>query len=92
MDEENDDDLGNEGSENEGDEEAAKKKEQVKRAPKNAKTKLSMATANEKNNSSLLNFFQKSAQKRSLSSLSNTADLVSSHFLTNRNLKFCAVF
>ncbi len=92
MDDENDDNLDNEGSENEGDEDIAKKKEPIKRAPKNSKTKLSLATANEKNNSSLLNFFQKSAQKRSLNSTSSSTDIITSHFLTNRNLKLCAAF
>ena len=58
----------------------------------NKPTKLANAVAKEKNNSSLLNFFQ--SQKRTLDSSSSSnrkIDANNSHFLMNRKLKFCAL-
>lgn len=61
------------------------------RQPTKAKpAKLAFATANEKNNSSLLNFFQKSQKRPSSSSESYTA--IISKYMNDRSLKFCTNF
>ena len=91
---EGDDDCVVEENENEEDAEEKKpvKKEAKKPAAKNQKSKLDMAVASERNNSSLLNFFQKSAQqKRTVNSANGCVD-VTSHFLLNRKLKVCQAF
>ena len=72
--------------ENTEENEKPKRKAAVK--PKGNK-KLNAAVAREKNNSSLLSFFQK-PQKRNITTV-NSAD-VTSTFLTSRKLKFCTSF
>ncbi len=61
------------------------------RQPTKAKpARLASATANEKNNSSILSFFQKS-QKRA-NTASETSTEIISKFMHTRNLKFCTNF
>lgn len=67
----------------------AKPKRKVAAKPKSNK-RLNAAVANEKNNSSLLTFFTKPAQKRAITTDSNIE--VVSHFLKNRSLKICINF
>ena len=61
--------------------------------PSNKPTKLSMAVAGEKNNSSLLSFFSKTQQKRTVDSSSsgNLTEIVS-HFMLQRKFKVCSAF
>ena len=76
-----------------GGEEVNPKKEAKKptaAASKNAKSKLDVAVANERNNSSILSFFGKSVQQKRPANACSS-DIVS-HFLTNRKLKACKVF
>ncbi len=62
------------------------------RQPTKAKpARLASATANEKNNSSLLSFFQKS-QKRPSTSSGETLTAINSKYMNDRSLKFSTNF
>lgn len=67
------------------------KKEAKKPVRNNKQSKLSVATVGDKNNTSLLNFFQKSSQKRTLATANSSFDIIS-HFLASRKLKICKNF
>lgn len=60
------------------------------RKSKAKQSKLASAVANDKNNKSILNFFQK-PQKRSLASTNSGCDILSG-FLSSRKLKLCKNF
>ena len=84
-----------EAEENEIDEDSkAKTKKPVKKSvgtPKSSRqTKLAFATATDKNNATILNFFQKS-QKRPLNETKSCTE-IASLFLLNRKLKICTHF
>ena len=72
---------------------ASTRKSTRAKKPSNKPTKLSMAVAGEKNNSSLLSFFQKTQQKRTVdsSASSNLTEIVS-HFMLQRKFKVCVTF
>lgn len=94
LDDDGDNDNEEEDAEEESEENAeAKPVVKKSRAPSKAKpAKLAAATANEKNNSSLLSFFQKS-QKRSMSSSTDSVCTeIVSKYMNSRHLKFCANF
>jgi hypothetical protein len=93
------DDENNEYSHDDNDEEAeeneeghkSKPKKEVKKTAAKKPSKLSVAVASEKNNSSLLNFFQKS-QKRTLNEANDSCKEIVSYFFTSRKLKICTSF
>lgn len=61
----------------------------------NTKCKMAIATATDKNNGSLLNFFQKTGQKRNAVNDANDANgnaEIVSNFLLCRKLKSLAIF
>jgi len=81
--EEADDDIIDETEEN--GEEKPKPAKKARQPTKAKPARLASATANEKNNSSILSFFQKSAQKRT-----NTNEISSeiiSKFMNTRNIR-----
>ena len=90
-----------EDDENEEDLEDGEKKSKVKKeskkppAKQQTKSKLDIKVANEKNNNSLLNFFQKTTQQKRTHTLANGStcipDIVS-HFMISRKLKICKQF
>ena len=67
------------------------KKETKKPTKQNKQTKLSAAVASDKNNSSLLSFFQKS-QKRPLPVNDSSSCPIIANFLVSRKLKLCKSF
>lgn len=83
------DDNDEEVEENEEGQKSKPKKEVKKPAKK--PSKLAAAVASDKNNSSLLNFFQKS-QKRTINEANELCKEIASHFLINRKLKICTKF
>lgn len=91
------DDVDNNEDEVEEDVDETEENEVVKpakktRQPTKAKTaKLASATAKEKNNSSLLSFFQK-PQKRAINSSTDVCAEIVSKFMNSRNIKFCTSF
>jgi hypothetical protein len=66
------------------------KKEASKTKPAKPKPskKHAAAVLNEKNNSTILNFFQK-PQKRTITTANSTITDITSQFFVNKNLKFC---
>ena len=90
FDDEDDDAIAEVVEDGEENEEKPKATKKETKKPIKQKTKLQLATAQEKNNSSLLSFFQK-PQKRPIIDTYSNVDVVS-NFLLNRNLKFCTSF
>ena len=71
-------------------EEKTKFAKKSRQPTKSKPAKLASATANEKNNSSILSFFQKS-QKRPVCNNELCAEIFSK-YMSNRSLKFCSSF
>lgn len=89
-----DGDAGLDDDEEEATEENGEKKSQPKKPskPVSTKSKLEMATVGDKNNASLLSFFQKTSSQKRTASVANGPVEIVSNFLINKKLKTVKTF